>query len=49
MQEYAKALVNLAKFWEKLAATPALFNSLLLYSSEQGGGYAVLRDGATGG
>ncbi|BAY22123.1 hypothetical protein NIES2100_18860 [Calothrix sp. NIES-2100] len=35
--------MNLAKFWDNLTAAPALFNGLLLYSSEQGGAYAVLR------
>ncbi|MBD2196890.1 MULTISPECIES: hypothetical protein [Calothrix] len=28
---------------DNLTAAPELFNGLLLYSSEQGGGYAVLR------
>jgi hypothetical protein len=36
--------VNLAKFWENLTTAPALFAGLLLYSSEQGGGYAILRE-----
>ncbi|MDZ7957440.1 MAG: hypothetical protein RMY34_05970 [Aulosira sp. DedQUE10] len=39
--EDAKELVNSAKLWDNLTATPALFDGLLLYSSEQGGGYAV--------
>ncbi|BAY22588.1 hypothetical protein NIES2100_23510 [Calothrix sp. NIES-2100] len=38
----------MAKFWDNLTATPALFAGLLLYSSEQGGGYAILRGIGTG-
>ncbi|MBD2222570.1 hypothetical protein H6G33_37220 [Calothrix sp. FACHB-1219] len=36
-----KFLVNEAKFWDNLTASPPLFDGLLLYSSERGGGYAV--------